>query len=104
VPEYQERHLAYLAPVQLALANRRVLALDYCDKQGRSTQRHVEPIGLVFYNFTWHLVGWCQLRQAYREFRLARVQHLAVTERPFTNQALLSLADYLASLNLPPAA
>lgn len=104
VPEYQERHLAYLAPVQLALANRRVLALDYCDKQGRRTQRHVEPIGLVFYNFAWQLVGWCQLRQAYREFRLARVQHLAVTERPFTNQAPLSLADYLTSLNLPPAA
>ncbi len=104
VPEYQERHLTYLAPVQLAIASRRVLALDYCDKQGRCTQRRVEPIGLVFYNFTWHLVGWCQLRQAYREFRIARVQHLAVTELLFTNLAPLSLADYLASLNLPPAA
>lgn len=103
VPEYQERHLTYLAPVQLAIAGRRVLALAYCDKEGRRTQRRVEPIGLVFYNFTWHLVGWCQLRQAYREFRVARVQHLAVTELPFTNQAPLSLADYLARLNLPHA-
>ncbi|OGX82167.1 helix-turn-helix transcriptional regulator [Hymenobacter coccineus] len=88
--------------MQLAIAGRRVLALDYCDKQGCRTQRRVKPIGLVFYNFTWHLVGWCQLRQAYRKFRVARVQHLAVTELPFTNQAPLSLADYLASINLPP--
>ena len=103
MPEYQERHLTYLAPVQMAIAGRRVLALEYSDKEGRRTQRRVEPIGLVFYNFTWHLVGWCQLRQAYREFRVARVQHLTVTGLPFTNQAPLSLADYFASRNLPHA-
>lgn len=101
VPEYQEQHTPHLAPMQLAIAGRQVLELLYRDKEGRATQRRVEPIGLVFYNFTWHLVGWCQLRQAYRQFRVARVQDLTVTGLPFTNQAPLSLADYLASLNLP---
>ena len=61
------------------------------------------PLGLVFYNFTWHLVGWCQLRQAYRQFRVSRVQQLMATSLSFTNPAPLSLAAYLASLNLPPA-
>ncbi len=101
VPEYQEQHTPHLAPMQLAIAGHQVLELLYRDKEGRDTQRRVEPIGLVFYNFTWHLVGWCQLRQAYRQFRVARVQDLTVTGLPFTNQAPLSLADYLASLNLP---
>ena len=103
VPEYQEGHTQYLATIQAAIANRHVLELDYSDKEGRRTRRRVEPIGLVFYNFTWHFVGWCQLRQGYREFRVARLLHLAATTQPFTQQALLSLADYIASLNLPHA-
>jgi predicted DNA-binding transcriptional regulator YafY len=103
VPEYQEGHTQHLATIQAAIASRHVLELDYADKEGRRTHRRVEPIGLVFYNFTWHLVGWCQLRQGYREFRVARVLHLAATTQPFTQQALLSLADYIASLNLPHA-
>ncbi len=101
VPEYTEGHMQYLATIQAAIAGRQVLALDYHDKEGRRTRRHVEPIGLVFYNFTWHLVGWCQLRHAYREFRVSRLHHLAATTLPVTNPALLSLADYLASLQLP---
>jgi predicted DNA-binding transcriptional regulator YafY len=103
VPEYQEHHTQHLATMQLAIAGRRVLELVYGDKQGRQTRRRVEPIGLVFYNFSWQLVGWCQLRQAYRQFRVARVQQLTATTLPFSNPAPLSLAAYLASLNLPPA-
>ncbi len=103
VPEYQEHPTPHLAPMQRAIAGRQVLELGYRDKEGHDTQRRVEPIGLVFYNFTWHLVGWCQLRQAYRQFRASRVQQLTVTTLPFTNPAPLSLPAYLASLNLPPA-
>jgi predicted DNA-binding transcriptional regulator YafY len=103
VPEYQEHHTQHLAPMQQAIAGHHVLELAYHDKEGHATQRSVEPIGLVFYNFTWHLVGWCQLRQAYRQFRVSRVQQLTATSLPFTNPALLSLPAYLASLNLPPA-
>jgi predicted DNA-binding transcriptional regulator YafY len=101
VPEYQEVGTQYLAAMQSAIADRRVLALDYCDKAGQRSQRRVEPIGLVFYNFTWHLVGWCQLRRAYREFRVARVQQLTATTQAFTQESPLSLADYIASLQLP---
>ena len=103
VPEYREHPTPHLAPLQQAIAGRQVLELGYRDKQGHATRRRVEPIGLVFYNFTWHLVGWCQLRQAYRQFRVSRVQQLTLTTQAVTNEAPLSLADYLASLNLPPA-
>jgi predicted DNA-binding transcriptional regulator YafY len=101
VPEYSEGNTTYLATIQSAIANRHLLEVDYRDKSGGSTRRQVAPIGLVFYNFTWHLIGWCQLRQAYRDFRVSRLQHLAATTRPFTSQPLLTLADYIATLNLP---
>lgn len=103
VPEYREGNTKHLATIQAAIARRYVLELEYCDKAGDSTQRRVEPIGLVFYNFTWHVVGWCQLRGAYREFRVARMHRLTATTQSFTNQAPLSLAEYMARLNLPHA-
>jgi predicted DNA-binding transcriptional regulator YafY len=101
LPEYAEGDTRYLAPMQAAIANRHILELDYRDKSGGSSQRQVEPIGLAFYNFTWHLIGWCHLRRGYRDFRVSRVQRLTATTRPFSNQSLLTLADYIASLNLP---
>ena len=101
LPEYAEGDTRYLAAIQSAIANRYILELDYRDKSGGSSQRQVEPIGLVFYNFTWHLIGWCHLRRGYRDFRVSRLQRLTTTTRPFTNQPLLTLADYIASLNLP---
>jgi predicted DNA-binding transcriptional regulator YafY len=101
LPEYTEGDTRYLAAMQAAIANRHLLELDYRDKNGGSSQRQVEPIGLVFYNFTWHLIGWCHLRRGYRDFRVSRVQRLTATTRPFSHQPLLTLADYIASLNLP---
>lgn len=103
VPEYQEGTTTYLATIQAAIVSRYVLEMEYQDKAGASTQRRIEPIGLVFYNFAWQVVGWCQLRGAYREFRVARMHRLTATTQPFTNPAPLSLAEYLARLNLPPA-
>lgn len=101
LPEYKEGATEYLAPMQSAIASRHVLELAYRDKAGHSSQRRVEPIGLVFYNFTWHLVGWCQLRRAYRQFRVSRVQQLTATTQAFSQEAPLSLAAYIASLQLP---
>lgn len=101
LPEYVEGDTHHLAAMQAAIANRHLLELDYRDKSGGSSQRQVAPIGLVFYNFAWHLIGWCHLRHGYRDFRVSRVQQLTATTRPFSHQPLLTLADYIASLNLP---
>ncbi|OUJ68412.1 helix-turn-helix transcriptional regulator [Hymenobacter crusticola] len=101
VPEYCPSERDYLAALQAAIVDRRVLDMEYGDKRGVTSQRQVEPIGLVFYNFAWHLIGWCQLRQQYRDFKVARMQRLTSTTRPFTRTQHRSLADYLADLHLP---
>lgn len=46
------------------------------------TERNVEPLRLLFYSDDWHLVAYCRLREAVRDFRLARVLDAQVlTER-----------------------
>ena len=101
LPEYFGADLAYLATLQSAIANRLLLEMDYCDKEGRATQRQVEPIGLAFYNLAWHLVAWCHPRQAYRDFKVLRIQRLMATTIPFKRAQHLTLTEYIAGLNLP---
>ena len=54
------------------------------------TEREVEPIGL-YYGQHWHLVAYCRLREAFRDFRLDRITQLhlpgtAFAPRPETLQ------------------
>ncbi|WP_221032623.1 helix-turn-helix transcriptional regulator [Actomonas aquatica] len=62
-----------LVPCARAVSEQRVLRLDYTTAQAVRSQRDVEPLGVVLYDFHWYLVAWCRLRKAMRSFRLDRV-------------------------------
>lgn len=52
------------------------LTLDYADKNGAKTDRVIRPLGLWFWGSVWTVVGWCELRQDFRMFRLDRIAGL----------------------------
>jgi predicted DNA-binding transcriptional regulator YafY len=85
-----------LIPIQRALAERRVLALDYRGIQRRDlTRRQVEPLGLVYYADNWHLIAYCRLRQGVRDFRTDRICKLQLEREIFSGHADFSLQRYL---------
>src|SRR5439155_17086270 len=85
-----------LIPIQRALAERRVLALDYQGGQRRDvTQRQVEPLGLVYYADNWHLIAYCRLRRDVRDFRTDRILKLQLQSELFSGHADFSLKRYL---------
>ncbi|HMQ46810.1 MAG TPA: YafY family protein [Saprospiraceae bacterium] len=88
----------YLTPLQNAIADKRVVQLEYLNAQNEVSTREVEPIGLTFYSLNWHLVAWCHLRQDYRDFRTSRIQHLRVTLQPFLKKDHISLQEYLEKM------
>lgn len=59
--------------IEDALAARRVLRLQYVDKQGTPTERAVEPVMFLAGRDAWYLVAWCRLRDEPRAFRLDRI-------------------------------
>ena len=66
-----------------AIATSQVVRLAYCaGHSGPATERDVEPIGL-YYGQHWHLVAFCRLRQAFRDFRLDRMAGVQVLAEPF---------------------
>ena len=52
------------------------LSFSYRDKDGAATRRTVRPLGLWFWGASWTLVGWCQLRDDFRMFRLDRMDDI----------------------------
>ena len=85
-----------LNAIQQAVARHHVLDLCYrASYADEDTRRTVEPVGLYHYSSAWHLIGFCRVRQDYRDFRLDRIRELTDTGEVFARHTRLNLRDYL---------
>lgn len=88
----------YLAVLQNAIAGKTILIVDYQNNQQEVSKRKVEPIGLIFYAYNWHLVGWCHNRKSYRDFRVSRILKVKDSGLLFENNNHIELAEYMKQL------
>jgi len=66
-----------------AIATQQVVRLTYqATAADPPTSRTIEPIGLYLTQH-WHVVAYCRLRQDFRNFRLDRIQQLALQAEQF---------------------
>ncbi|MCW5911838.1 MAG: YafY family transcriptional regulator [Cyclobacteriaceae bacterium] len=98
----------FMTEIQRAVARKQVLKLNYVNQAGEVSQRLVEPAGIFFYSLAWHLIGWCRLRNGYRDFRSDRIKNLANTGEEFSERSNISLKEYFKAMyaaneNLTPA-
>lgn len=103
-PRYNEENREtfpdhFLTAIQRAVVKKQVLKIDYTNNQQELTTREVEPIGIFYYASAWHLIGWCRLRNGYRDFRADRIRNLVNTEQAFSARNLLSLQEYFQSMH-----
>lgn len=78
-----------------AIGERRVISFDYTSLNECRSTRSCRPLGLYYWGKVWTLVGWCELRQDFREFRTDRINALSVNDRSFREERGRSLQDYL---------
>ena len=88
----------YLSEVEKAIHHKHILEITYQDAKGNETQRRIEPIGVTFYSQAWHLIAYCQKREAYRDFSLMRIIQLKNTLKK-TNRKLLTLWQFIKNLD-----
>jgi len=62
-----------------------------------TTKRTVEPYHIYNYMGNWHLVGWCRLRQEYRNFNLSRVGAIRTFKGTFKVRDGFNPEEYFAS-------
>lgn len=89
---------AFLTPIQNAIASGTLLKMEYQNNRAELSTRSVEPIGLIFYAFNWHLIAWCWWRNEYRDFRVSRILSLKNTTELFKKTDHLALNEYMKSL------
>ena len=84
-----------LGEARNAINNQLRLFLDYHNAEGTATERIIWPLALAYWGRTWTLGGWCELRQAFRNFRLDRISTLQTLSSNFPSESGKRLEDYL---------
>lgn len=78
----------FIATIQKSLVESKVLQFKYYSNYNSNmTERQVEPMGLVHYGQSWHLLAYCRLRKEPRDFRVDRLVKLEMLEERFTPQS-----------------
>jgi predicted DNA-binding transcriptional regulator YafY len=89
--------------IRECIRRRHKIAFGYTDERGRQSQRTVRPLSLTFFGPVWLLVSWCEMRKAFRNFRLDRMRDLQLTGDVFADENDKNLEAYLAQVwNSPP--
>lgn len=66
-----------------AILQRQVMAFDYYGQHGEMSRRTVEPVQLLFKEYTWYLRAYCRKRKAMRLFKVRRMKRVEVLEETF---------------------
>ena len=59
------------------------LRIAYVDLEDRRTSRDIKPLALIYYIDAVLLAAWCELRKAFRHFRIDRIEDCTPTGREF---------------------
>lgn len=87
-----------LQPILNGIVGKNILSIDYFALHSQEqTTRKVEPVGIFFSMGNWHLIGYCRLRNDYRDFRVDRIKKLRITDECFDQQHP-TLKEYLAQI------
>ncbi|MDE6063061.1 MAG: YafY family transcriptional regulator [Lachnospiraceae bacterium] len=70
--------------VRRAILETKVICFDYYGQNGTMTHRTVEPVQLLFKEYTWYLRAFCRSRNAMRLFKLLRMKRMEVLPETFT--------------------
>lgn len=87
-----QRH--QLATIRGAMRGRRKLQINYRAKDDASRNRVVWPVAVGFFDQVEMLAAWCELRDAFRHFRVDRIKALTVLEEKIPRSGAALLAEY----------
>src|SRR5258706_2903523 len=97
-PSWFDLHFEHLPVLQNAIAAKTIIELEYRSTKEETSIRSLEPLGLIFYAFNWHVIAWCHTRNDYPDFRLSGLTRLPDTDVHFTNLHHMEVNEYMKEL------
>ncbi len=100
VPDFHlpERVRGHVSLLRKAIAEMQKVEMSYQRADAESSVRIVWPLGLFYWGEKWTLGAWCELRGAFRSFRLDRIADLHLAGARFTAADGRTLGDLLTAL------
>ncbi len=74
------------------------VAIGYRDMNGEESERTLWPLGMVGWGDHWTLLAWCEMRDAYRNFRFDRIQRIECLPEHFPHHPERNLEHYLTEV------
>lgn len=96
------RALVDMALLRQALWDERSLWIDYLDLHGVASHREILPLGVSYSENHVMLLAFCQLRQDYRTFHIARIQTMQTGETSFRPRRVALVREYVRLRRLRP--
>lgn len=72
--------------IKRAILMSKVISFDYYGQNREMSRRTVEPVQLLFKEYTWYLSAYCRERKAPRLFKLTRIKRMEVLEECFVRR------------------
>ena len=83
--------------LDVAIAERRVVAIEYADRNGNASTRRVDPLQFAHAGGRWYLLAYCRESQGGRWFRMDRIKRAVLTRQQADDH------DVEAVIGRPPA-
>ena len=96
------RGFVHMAPLRAAIRARRKITIRYKSLADRETERVARPLQMEYWGRVWTLTAWCELRAAFRVFRVDRIVTLDIGNDTFEEEPGKTLGDYLATVDAEP--
>lgn len=94
---------AFMQPVREAIRHGHKLSVGYKDGNGRTSTRVVWPFALAFFEGTRVLAAWCELRSAFRHFRIDRIGAAETDGERYPAQRRELIARWREEMKIDPA-
>lgn len=88
-------------PLRAAIRAERRLSLLYRDAEGQASERIIWPMAIALFDRADVLLGWCELRHAYRTFRIDRIVTARTMPERYPRRRAVLLREWREAEGIP---
>lgn len=103
-PSPSELQASIMPRLREALRLELKVRIVYRDEHDAESERVIWPIALAYFEHVQMISAWCELRQDYRNFRIDRIEQMALTAEHFPRSRHDLLVEWRAHNNIPASA
>lgn len=92
-----------LEDIRQVIRREHKIEILYRDLKDHETRRIIWPFALAFFDRVRVLTAWCEVRQAFRHFRLDRIKNLTILESRYPRRRQVLLKEWREQEGIPPS-